>query len=158
MLHTSTSANLSGGMPVVNETIQSRFGEITVDSSKALAFPRGLLGMPDKAHFALANFPDAKMQQFTLLQSLDDPKLSFITLPIAMENRIIAAADIRTVCLDLQISDVNLAMLLIVSVHRHPAEVKLSVNARAPIFIDTARKLAIQYVFQNDNYKVQHML
>ena len=158
MLHSSSSAPTTSLVPAVTETIQSRFGEIAVDTSKMLLFPRGLLGMPDKSRFAVVNFPSEKMQQFALLQSLDDKSLSFITLPILIDNPIIAAKDIKTVCHDLQIAEADLALLLIVSVHRLPTEVKLSVNARAPVFIDAMRKVGVQYVFQHDQYKVQHML
>lgn len=138
--------------------IKTRFGEINVDTNKAVTFPRGLLGMPDKLRYALATFPSAKMAQFKLLQSLDDHNLSFITLPLDLENSIININDIRTVAADLNIKESAVALLLIVSVHRSPDQVKLSVNARAPIFIDAERKIGVQYVFQNDSYKVQHML
>ncbi len=140
------------------ETIASRFGEITVDTDKAIVFPRGLLGMPDKFRFVLTKFPSPKMQQFTLLQSLDDIALSFITLPLETRNAIIAEADLGAACRDLQIDPPNLALLLIVSVHRGLEQVKLSVNARAPLLIDADRKTGVQYVFQQDHYKVQHML
>ena len=139
-------------------TIKSRFGDVVVDTRKAIAFPRGLLGMPDRFHFILANFPSTKMQQFKLLQSLEDVALSFITLPIDLQNNIIAAEDLRAACKDLQVSEQQVAILLIVSVHRTPEAVKLSVNSRAPLIIDAERKMGVQYVFQNDAYKVQHML
>lgn len=140
------------------ETIQSRFGEITIDISRSINFPRGLLGMPDKMNFVLANFSSQKMEQFKLLQSLDDLQLSFITLPIAIDNPIIAMADIRGATSDLQIKDEELVMLLIVSVHRSPDSVRLSVNSRAPLFLDVKQRFGMQYVFQNDSYKVQHYL
>ncbi len=143
---------------VVTETVRTRFGDVAVDSSKAVAFPRGLLGMPDRANFVLASFPTPKMQQFTLLQSLDDAALSFITLPLNLQNAIIGEDDLRAACRDLQIAEGNLALLLIVTVHRSPQQVKLSVNARAPILIDAERRIGMQYVFQTDAYKVQHML
>lgn len=138
-------------------TIKTRFGEVMVDTTKAVLFPRGLLGMPDKPRYAISTFPSAKMSQFKLLQSLDDHNLSFITLPLEVENSIIAASDIRAAAADMQIKEENLAVLLIVSVHRSPDQVKLSVNARAPIFIDAERRIGVQHVFQNDSYKVQHM-
>ena len=141
-----------------NKTIRSRFGDITVDPRKAVTFPRGLLGMADKFNFVLANFPSPKMQQFTLLQSLDDHALSFITLPVSMENAIITRKDLLAACQDLQILEANLAVLLIVTVHRSPGQVRLSVNSRAPLLIDAERKLGVQYVFTSDIYKVQHML
>lgn len=144
-------------MPIM-ETVQSRFGEISIDTSKAIAFPRGLLGLPDKANFVVANFPSEKMQQFKVLQSLDDASLAFITLPLDLQNPVIAVADLRAACAELQIEESALAVLLVVSVHRSPEQVKLSVNARAPLLIDANRRTGVQYVFQTDAYKVQHML
>lgn len=138
-------------------SIKTRFGEVGVDTSKAVLFPRGLLGMPDKTRYAITTFPSQKMSQFKLLQSLDEHTLSFITLPLDLENSIISLSDIRAAAADIQIKEESLAILLIVSVHRSPDQVKLSVNARAPIFIDAERKIGVQHVFQNDNYKVQHM-
>lgn len=153
---------VSVGIPLIQppfpETIQSRFGEITVDASRSIEFPRGLLGMPDKYNFVLTNFNSKKMEQFKLLQSLDEFQLSFITLPIAITNNVVAEADIRAVADDLEIDDENLLLLLIVSVHRSPDSVRLSVNARAPLFLDAKQKLGVQYVFHNDSYKVQHYL
>jgi flagellar assembly factor FliW len=157
----SQSPNITGIMPssaATMETIKSRFGDISVDTGKALLFPRGLLGLPDKFHFVVANFPNPNMQQFTLLQSLDDKALAFITLPIQMQNAIIIHADLQVACRDLQIDETNAVILLVVTVHRGLEQVKLSVNARAPLLIDAERKTGAQYVFQQDNYKVQHML
>ena len=45
-----------------------------------------------------------------------------------------------------------------VSVHRSPEKVTLSVNARAPIFIDTVRRSAVQYVFPGEQYQVRHAI
>src|SRR5262249_13716859 len=131
---------------------------ITVDASKAILFPRGLLGMPDKFNFVVVPFPNPKMSQFMLLQSMDEKNLCFITLPLEISNPIIAENDLRAACRDMQVDANNLALLLIVSVHRGVDATKLSVNARAPLLIDAERRAGMQYVFPQDNYKVQHML
>ena len=159
MLHSSTlvSGAVSSGLSLM-ETISSRFGAITVDTSKSLLFQRGLLGMPDKMNFVLANFPSDKMQQFKLLQSLDDTSLSFITLPLDIENPIIAVSDVMNAFREMQIDEKQLALLLIVSVHRGPDQIRLSVNARAPILLDAQRKTGFQYVIPREVYKIQHML
>lgn len=140
------------------ETIKTRFGDITVDTSKVVLFARGLLGMPEKHHFVVTNFPNPKMAQFMLLQSLDDTNLSFITLPVDLKNNIIAQSDLANACRDLQFSESGVAILLIVNVHRSLDQVRLSVNARAPLIIDADRKIGTQYVFSQDSYNVQHML
>jgi flagellar assembly factor FliW len=140
------------------ETLNTRFGTVMISRENPIVFPIGLLGMPDKFHFCLAEFPDDNLEQFKLLQSLDDEELSFITLPVDLQNPIVEETDIKAACQDLGISENSMAMLLIVSVHRGPGDMRLSVNARAPLFIDTERRLAQQYVFRNDKYKVQHMI
>lgn len=140
------------------EVVQTRFGEVRIDVSKAVYFPKGLLGMPDRPHFVLANFPGEKMPQFKLLQSLDELALSFITLPLDLANPIIEEADALRACADLEIVPQDLALLLVVSVHRSPNAVRITANARAPIMIDAARRAGVQYVFQHDKYKVQHVI
>jgi flagellar assembly factor FliW len=114
--------------------------------------------MPDKHGFFVTEFPSGTLRKFKLLQSLDDYGLSFITLPAGLRNGIVAAEDLAFACKELGIAVENLAALLIVSVHRSPDRITLSVNARAPLLIDSRLKLAAQYVFQTDKYKVQHII
>ena len=140
------------------EVIETRFGKITLRKDKAIAFPRGLSGMPNKFSFFITDFPSEKLHRFKMLQSLDDYNLSFITLPLDLQNGIIAAEDLSQACKELNISVENLAILLIVSVHRGAQKVSLSVNARAPILIDSSMRLAAQHVFQTEKYKVQHYI
>jgi flagellar assembly factor FliW len=52
----------------------------------------------------------------------------------------------------------TLVSLLMVSVHRTPGKTVLTVNARAPLLIDSQLRLAAQYVFQSDRYDVQHVI
>lgn len=141
-----------------DESIETRFGTVTVRKDNPIVFPHGLLGMPERVNFFLTEFPSEKLRQFKLLQSLDDHSLSFITMPLDLENGILAKEDVVHACDDLGIDSKQLAILLIVSVHRSPSAVTLSVNARAPLFVDAGRRLAAQYVFPNDRYKVQHVI
>lgn len=144
--------------PSGGEAIDTRFGRVTIYRKNPLIFPNGLLGMPDKFEYCLTSFPSEKLARFKLLQSLDDTELSFITLPVEMENNIIERRDIELACKDLDLPGDNLTLLLIVTVHRAGNTVRLSVNARAPIFIDTPRRIATQYVFHNNKYQIQHMI
>lgn len=141
------------------EEIDTRFGRVTVSRAHPIVFSKGLLGFPDRPRFCLTEFPSEKLRkQFKLLQSLDEDALSFITLPLDIQNSIIAEEDIRAACKDAELAAESLATLLIVSVHRTPQQVRLSVNARAPLFIDTASRAALQYVFRHEHYKVQHFI
>ena len=140
------------------EVIDTRFGKITLQKNSSITFARGLLGMPDKFHFFLTEFPSEKLRRFKLLQSLDDYGLTFITLPLNLNNDIITADDLSHACKELKIAVENLVTLLIVSVQRLPGKTMISANARAPLLIDTSMRLAAQYVFPTDRYQVQHTI
>ncbi len=142
----------------VVQTIETRFGAVKVSRKQPIVFTSGLLGMPDKTQFALVAFPNKKFERFSLLQSLDDDALSFITLPLDVDNGIIARADLEQGARDLGIAAESLAVLLIVSVHRETTGVRLSVNARAPILMHAQKKTAHQYVFASSQYNIRHAI
>jgi flagellar assembly factor FliW len=138
--------------------IQSRFGEVTVRKDNALFFPQGLLGLPPKLHFAIVDIPQKNMGQFKLLQCLSDHSLSFIVLPVDIDNIIIARADLAETCSVLNVKEENLLTLLIVSVQRTPEGSKVTANARAPIIVDVSDRAAIQFVFPHSKYQISHPL
>ena len=154
---TTLSASPPPELPT-SQKIESRFGPVFVNTRNRIVFSRGLLGMPDRQQFALANFPSGKMDQFKLLQSLDDSNLSFITLPMDIDNAIIEKDDVLMACQALNIALADLVLLLVVSVYRTPEKTRITVNARAPLFLDAEKKWGVQHVFPNSKYLVQHVI
>jgi len=140
------------------DVIDTRFGKVQLYRRQPIVFPTGLLGLPDKGQFCLTNFPSPKMARFKLLQSLEDIALSFITLPLDLSNAIIERADMEQAAKDLDIPADQLAALVIVSVHREPSGTKLSVNARAPIFMHATKRVATQFVFPHAKYDIRRMI
>lgn len=140
------------------QVIETRFGKIQISFEKPIQFEKGLLGIAGSNRFMVADMPNEKLAQFKLLQSLEDSNLSFITLPVDLDNEIIERADLEKACGDIGIPVEDLAVLLIVSVHRSPSSVKLSVNARAPLMMNAETREGVQFVFQHSRYQVQQML
>ena len=66
----------------------SRFGWLSVDDDRVLTFPRGLLGFPDHARFALIRSGTAAAgggdDSFFWLQSVDDAALAFVVTDPAL--------------------------------------------------------------------------
>lgn len=141
-----------------SEVVDTRFGKVTIYRSNPIVLPNGMLGQPDKNQFCLSHFPSEKMGRFKLLQSLDDLSLSFITLPVELNNPIVDRADMEQASRDLNIPATQLVALFVVSVHREAGAVKLSVNARAPIMLDSVRRVATQHVFHNAKYQIRQPL
>jgi flagellar assembly factor FliW len=141
-----------------SEIMQTRFGAIEVFPERAITFERGLLGIPESKKFVLTDFKNENLEQFKLLQSLDNEALSFITLPLELDNSIIAFEDLAKAAEELSLAIKDLAVLTVVSVHRSPTKTHLSVNARAPLLVNVAKREAVQYVFQHSRYQVQQPL
>lgn len=140
------------------DVIDTRFGKVQLYRRQPIVFTNGLLGLPDKGQFCLTHFPSEKMARFKLLQSLDDNGLSFITLPVDVTNAIIERPDMEQAARDLDIPVEQMITLLIVSVHREPTGTKLSVNARAPIFMHATKRVATQYVFAHTKYDIRKVI
>lgn len=135
--------------------IESRFGALAISPENAVEFPKGLLGFADLRGFALADLDDARFPQLKVLQSLDDVKMSFLTLPVDPANGIIEAEDLKEACENLRFSFADLVVLLVVAVRRINAKVVVTANLRAPLLIDSEARLAAQYVLSNSRYPVR---
>lgn len=146
-----------GNLPEGAEIVETRFGRISIQREKSLYIPNGLLGIPGNS-FCLAAFPEGKLEQFRILQCLDDMELSFAVLPLGWENPLIEAKDMEAGCRDLGIEKDNLLMLLIVTVHREPERVQISANVRAPLLIDVQTRQGTQYVFTNPKYQIRQVI
>jgi len=139
-------------------TINSRFGKIQVNKSKKISFKHGILGIPKAVSFCLTKLPNISSNQFKLLQCLEDDELSFIVVPSQYDNQLIERNDLDEACKVLDIDTNRLILLFIVTIHESDGNREISINAKAPILIDTDSKYATQYVLQNPSYKIQHKI
>ena len=142
-------------------TILSRFGEIHADVTKSIYFPKGILGFPENLHFVLLNFPhaDESLQQFKILQCLNDHSISFPVIPAGFKNDFIDAADMEECISSVEVKKENFAMLFITSSQKQGEGLfRLFMNTKAPIVIDTSIQMAVQYVFTNNKYSIRQPL
>ncbi len=137
--------------------IESRFGTLAVAAENAIDFPKGLVGFEDFRAYALAELSDRRYAQFRVLQSLDDHKLAFLVLPLDPDAGVVDRRDLAAACETLGIAIADLAILLVVTIRRDgDGQAQVSANLRAPLLIDSARRLGWQYVFPNDSYPVRY--
>jgi flagellar assembly factor FliW len=138
--------------------INSRFGPVSIQLESAIYFPQGLVGMPNPTHFAITNIPKEGMGNFKLLQCVTDSTLSFVVLPLKLDNPFIEKADIINAAKLLDIAEERLLTMLIVSVQKTPEKSRVTANLRAPIMIDISDKAGIQYVYSNSKYEICKVL
>lgn len=139
--------------------IKGKFGLVEIDVSQAIYFQRGLLGMPEAQNFCLTNIPKAPNLNYKILQSLDDHNLSFITMPMHLQNDYIEYKDIIAAAEMHEIPIKDLALLLLATIFSdEEANIKMTVNLRAPLFIDSNLREGVQHVFLRKDYSLQYLI
>ncbi|MGA2269377.1 MAG: flagellar assembly protein FliW [Bryobacteraceae bacterium] len=137
----------------------SSFGRISYQPEWAIEFPSGLPGFEDRRRFAALKFDESAPLVF--LQSLENPSLCFITLPIL-------AVDPQY---RLAVSDEDLGHLGL-SPERQPRigqdvlcltvisirEDGPTANLLAPIVVNLRNLKAVQAVAPESEYPLQHVL
>lgn len=159
----SLKASLDEAVPTPAPTrgalqVESRFGTIEIEPDAILHLPNGLLGFSEYHEFGLARLPEGRHPQFRILQSMATPDLAFLVAPMNMESGAIDNADLAEASETLGIPRKSLAVLLIVTVRRDDAGAHVSVNMRAPVFVDVERRTARQYVLPNGKYSIRQAL
>lgn len=133
----------------------TRFGDLDVDTSKIIDFPKGILGFEANGRFILIEQDEVK--PFVYLQSLDDPSLAFIVVEprlvfpnykVQIEPQEIA---------DLNVKDINsISMWVIITV---PEDVqRMSANLQGPLLINQENNCGKQVVLVRSPYTTRHYL
>ncbi len=155
---TGNAALATAGAETETKTIETRFGPLSYRPDAAIRFPHGLVGFPDAKSFVLAELSDPRMSAFKLLQSLDNPGLSFIVTLALTEGGFFRREDIEEACSSLSVPPQRAAFLLVVTGRKEADKARISVNLRAPIVIDPDRQLGRQVVLGNSAYSIRHTL
>ena len=138
-------------------SISTRFGMLALDPARLITLPAGLLGFADCQRFALADLPEPQ-GPFKLLQSVDEPELAFLVLPIDPNADLIAHGDLELACQVLGIGWPALAVLALVTIRPEAEGVHFSINLKAPLLIDTGRQTGCQHVFAGEAYPLRYDL
>ncbi|MFT5438172.1 MAG: flagellar assembly factor FliW [Alphaproteobacteria bacterium] len=138
--------------------ITTRFGPMEFGRDNAVCMPRGLLGYADRHDYGLVGLLQPGLEQFMLLQSLDDADLSFIVTPLNRDGETMAEEDIEGACNTLSLDAGTAAVLLVVSTTRLQNLTQVSVNLRAPIIVDVEAHKGWQHVLLSSRYPVRHVI
>ncbi len=127
-----------------------------------ILFPQGLPGFPGITRFALRPAPGGA-GDFLLLQCADNSELCLLVLRYTPHLLPLHVHDVDAACARLGIRPEHAAVLLVVTC-RHEAGTDgalrptLYVNLRAPVVLDTFRRLGAQPVLTGAAYPVRHLL
>ena len=143
--------------------INTKFGTVEADLDSAIYFPKGIVGFCKSNYYCITNVPENKLPGAFLLQSLDQQDLCFIILNLPEklytgENALINYDDISDAVENFKIGKNNLEIMAIAKISKKDDNIRISINLRAPLFIDIKNKIAYQHVFVKDDYPLAYYL
>jgi flagellar assembly factor FliW len=139
--------------------IESRFGALEVDLEKAIYFPKGIYGFKEDLHFALVDFPLKALDNFKLLQCVNDHNVCLPVIPVGYENKLISKEDMDECLETIEVDRENFLMLFIsTSKKLADGSFEVSINSKAPIVMDVNLKVGIQYIFTSNKYSTNQII
>lgn len=124
------------------------FGEVTIDDSKMIHFPGGIVGFPDLKDFALIHDAEQGNQAgIRWMQSVQEPEFA---MPVV--DPLVAKEDYNPVVDDelLKVIGDSEDILVLVTITVPSDLTKMSVNLKAPIVINVEERKACQVVLEED--------
>jgi flagellar assembly factor FliW len=131
----------------------TRFGNISIEESAAIEFPRGIIGFSEETRFAIlerANGPIAYMQ------SLKNPKLALPILDASLLQPDYPEGSKEELAAMVNATVDNLAILVVVHVDK--SDGSLRANLLAPIVVDSEARKAWQIILDPEKYTANTML
>ncbi len=142
---------------VVGET---RFGTYEFTPPQTVTMRHGLIGFADQQLFGLANLPAPVPEDFKLLQSLGEPPISFVVMPMSSDQAPIEAADLDQACAATGFvrDQIHVMFLCTIQPKIEGEGIDMWANIRAPILLDLEAQRARQYVLPNSRYSMRQPL
>jgi flagellar assembly factor FliW len=139
------------------KTAETRFGTIAYREEAVVEFPLGLPGFAGNRRFLFTRMPGAETT-FQLLHGLDGDPVDLVVVPLESLGARVSPADVDDVRASLEIPPDDLLTLCVVTLPPRGADAAARVNLRAPIFVDVARRVAVQVVLPNTAYPFREPL
>ena len=131
------------------------FGEIEIEDSKIIHFPKGIIGFPDMTQFALMHDKDKDSNAIRWLQSLDEPTFAMPVMdPLYVKPDFNPVVEEETIKDLLPLSDEDMLVLVTVTVPQDLT--KMTVNLKGPIIINSDSCIAAQVIIDDDDYPVKY--
>lgn len=139
-------------------TFSSRFGEVEVNKDRLITFPHGLFGFRECTEFGLAKLPNVENTPLMLLQCTNQPSIAFLVSDPTSLGLEIAEED-RTEALEETHLPVGQTQFLsILTLYDNGDSYYLTANLKAPVLIDSASRVGVQFILSNKSYSTQHKI
>ena len=134
----------------------SRFGDIEVDDTKVIHFPRGILGFDNLRSYVMMDHGDTPIKW---LQAVDDPDVAFMLVdpfPFFPEYKP-ELSPVERSLLEIE-SPSDLVILAIMTVRRDQDPPVVTLNLQAPLVFNASRMIGFQIVMEKSKFGVREVI
>lgn len=132
--------------------LETKLGTFAIDEAEIINFPAGILGFSEYRRYAIVGQKDSV---FSLLQSIDDPELSFVIIMpelVCCEYSVhLSEEDIELLQME---SPEDGKVYGIVTIPENVAE--MTVNLQAPVVVNAKNLVGAQLIIQGEKYHTKH--
>jgi len=131
----------------------TRFGTLSVDDSRIITVPKGLLGFPQHARYALIQ--TSEENYFFWLQSVDEPGLAFVVTDPGIFFKDYDVPVREEIKADLHIEDPQALQLFVIC---NKVDNWLTGNLLGPIVVNSVNRIAEQVVLTEKKWTTRQPL
>ena len=131
----------------------TRFGLLSVDETRVMTFPNGLLGFPQHTSFALIQ--TGQENYFFWLQSVDDPNLAFVVTDPTIFFKDYEVPVREELAAELQLSDPAHVQVFAIC---NKVEDWLTGNLLGPLVVNAQNRMATQVVLTEKKWTTRQPL
>jgi flagellar assembly factor FliW len=125
----------------------TRFGDISVEESSAITFPRGIIGFSEEVRFSILERTNGPI---AYLQSLKNPRLALPIIDASLLAPSYPDGPREELANLVGIDATNMVVLVVV--HVNPDDKRLRANLLAPIVVDVENRKAWQVILDPETY------
>ncbi len=147
-------------LPSETVVVETRLGTYEFTPAQTVVMPHGLIGFAEPQVFGIGNLPAPVPEDFKLLQSLGEPPISFVVLPVSSAEAPIEAADLDEACAAAGFvrGEIHVMFLCTIRPKDDGEGIDMWANIRAPILFDLEARRARQFVLPNGRYSMRQPL
>ncbi|WP_339052378.1 flagellar assembly protein FliW [Candidatus Lariskella endosymbiont of Epinotia ramella] len=124
---------------------------------QSLLIPSGLIGCSGYHSYVLSHVPYRNLANFKVLQSVENSRIAFLVLQLNPFNSVMSVSDIEFIAEVMNVKIINLQVLLVATPQlSEDGKYNITLNTKAPIFVDKSNNIAMQYVLQSSHYNTKH--
>ncbi len=134
--------------------VTRNFGEIEIEDTKIINFPKGIVGFPDLVNFALIFDNEKENNPIKWLQSIEEPQFAMpVVDPLLVRGDYNPEIDDDKLAMIGEWDNEDILVLVTITV---PHEIeKMTVNLKGPFIINTKTTKAVQAIIDDDKYEVR---